>query len=101
MPRTNGCSNAPDGPLLNACNGHDICYDNLNVGKSGCDNSFKNDMSDICDYKYRTSGRNKICKGTANTYYTAVVIAGNSAYYTSQSEATCASWWGIHEAFCK
>jgi hypothetical protein len=99
-PRTNGCSSAPNGSFLGSCNTHDICYDNLDNTKSGCDVEFKNDLYDSCDDTSPHYGMNKVCKGTANIYYSGVVIRGNSAYFTSQTEARCAAWWAVFEATC-
>jgi hypothetical protein len=100
QPRTNGCSNAPDGSFLGSCNLHDICYDDVSATKGSCDTAFKADLHDACDDNYPQSGFNKICRGTANVYYGAVVIAGDSAYYSSQKEAKCAAWWAAHDATC-
>jgi hypothetical protein len=100
QPRVNGCSYSPDYPFLNACNRHDVCYDNLGTSKSSCDSRFNSDMKTICDMDYAGTWPHKMCLSASNSYYAGVVIAGDSAYYDSQVEADCALWWGTYEETC-
>ena len=100
QPRTNGCSYSPDGSFLDSCNSHDVCYDNLSGSKEGCDIEFKDDLYDSYDSTSPHYAMNKICKGAANIYYGGVVIGGNTAYYVSQEESLCASWWSVYDATC-
>lgn len=92
----NGVVAVPQRPLnvatfTPACNGHDVCYGTCNSSKSTCDSDFFDGMAAICVRDYPATGVLSIigqglCLQLAATYATAVIVGGQGAFDTAQSE---------------
>lgn len=78
----NGCTAVPNAPFgfnfKPACDRHDINYSaGTNLTKAQADNTFKNDMLNICKTEYDNS---LLCIAAANVYYAGVVTFGGLFY---------------------
>jgi RHS repeat-associated protein len=97
-PSVNGCSlppplswvidpNNPSGhaSFLNACNGHDTCYENCSTPKSVCDDVLHYGMQGAC-YQAGLAGDDLAdCLWWADTYYWAVSSYGQGNYDAAQN----------------
>ncbi|CAH3020305.1 unnamed protein product [Porites evermanni] len=99
--KTNGCS-VPGGlpffyktTFTPACVKHDVCYScgqRFGWNRSGCDNTFKQDMYRLCEKQFSRliswPTKYERCKFFADLYYKAVRTAG-SLYWSNPSEDWC------------
>lgn len=69
-----------------ACDVHDRCYGSL-LGKTFCDNQFRNNMGGIC-----ANNGNFACNTIADAYFQAVDRRGGNAYERSTSSYKCVVW---------
>ncbi|NPA72445.1 MAG: hypothetical protein GXO35_06405, partial [Gammaproteobacteria bacterium] len=78
----NGCSGPVPGfdgrKFQAACNEHDKCYGTPGISKTQCDSYFKKNLLYTCS-KFLPN-----CYASAQTYYWAVKIAGESYYDAAQ-----------------
>ncbi|KAK7485222.1 hypothetical protein BaRGS_00023473 [Batillaria attramentaria] len=96
--KANGCTTfGVDVPFQNrftpSCNLHDICYfcgARFSVSRLTCDKDMRSNMKSSC------SGLSLIekwaCKGSADTYYGVVRVAGG-IFYRSSSPSWCGESW--------
>lgn len=97
--RSDGCSTP--GPtafpetLTKSCKMHDRCYATDGMGKSQCDDQFQEAMKSSCESL--SFLEEPLCKETAGTYYTGVLIGGGESYDNGQkwSGKNCGTtdWW--------
>ena len=101
---TNGCTIVPDkvpilafnGSFTNACDNHDICWQNCTIPLHVCQTRFREDMYRECWLAYTAySGWNPIghvgyaaCLSTAQAYYQATTL--NVWYWRSGQRKACA-----------
>ena len=70
------------------CNEHDVCYCICDVDKSKCDEAFRKCMVEQCEAVLKGKlhlANLAVCKAHANTYATAVAVAGAGPFSGGQS----------------
>jgi hypothetical protein len=103
VPPADGCSTPPLVPtdydgcdFTPACNNHDYCYSDCDMGRKDCDKNLRNDMKASCDAcaSKRTFPNDKAkkkwlraCRKWGDIYYAAVRSFGGDPYKNRQESA--------------
>jgi hypothetical protein len=72
-----------------ACNNHDLCYDNCNETKKDCDMEFRDMMYSKCHDHHDTMSGTIICKSVAKKMYALVRTFGSDSYNNKQQNNGC------------
>jgi len=83
LPDCNNPTGGADTSFLNACNGHDTCYQTCNSSQGSCDNDFLDAMIDVCTGSICAVP----CFAYAEAYYGAVHNYGEPYWQEDQVDA--------------
>ena len=69
------------------CKHHDICYETCGVTKEECDDTFHDELKNVCEVTYPDASdeiQKTACLGAALVYYEGVKNAGEGAFSDAQ-----------------